>query len=333
METNSTPIITIPKHTDKHLGFLNSSYISPFEINGQKWQSVERYVFAKQFEGTVLEEKIKTAKNMFLAKLLAKKKKILIEDSDGRLVRLTVYGNENCQISNGYNYETKRKHLKKATKAKFKQNKKLMAMLLKTKGIKIKSSCEILGEILEEIRLDSGKPKKVNKRTISNPKKDIKSGILNEDIESSIFGIKNGIKWIKEVENIKDKGNCETEILEDVFYNFFDEDAPETLKISSEILFVIREWVSYICESWEDVIKNMPNFNNLVRNVEEHIKSDVQTDCLATSIFLAAIIRWIEMDATKDEKERFLFRSKIIKKKNFILPPLRRNYRKGVVKA
>jgi len=313
------PVITIPKHTDKHLGFLNSAWVSPFEIDGKIWQSVERYVFAKQFEGTVLEEKIRLAKNMYLAKLLARPRKLLIDD-DGHLTKTYVYGEENCQISDSYTVSGRTKHLKKATKAKFNQNKKLMAMLLKTNGIKIKASDPDLGDILEDIRQNGSAIKKKDiKRFISNPGKDIKSGENHEDLVDHFI---RGIQWVKEMEHIKKgKSEWQTEMLEDVFYNFYDENDPETLKITNQILTIIREWVNYICGIWQEVIKNMPNFNDLVRGVEIKLKH------LATSIFLAAIIRWVLMDATCDERERFIFRSKILKKKNFILPPLRRNYR------
>jgi predicted NAD-dependent protein-ADP-ribosyltransferase YbiA (DUF1768 family) len=321
------PVITIPKHTDKHLGFLNSSWVSPFEIDGKVWPSVERYVFAKQFEGTILEEKIRLAKNMYLAKLMARPKKILIDDN-GHLTKIYVYGEENCQISDSY-VLTKRKHFKKATKAKFHQNKKLMAMLLKTNGIKIRGE-NGLGDILEDLRQNSSKPKKDIKRFISNPNKDIK---IDENVTREMTNsFLRGIRWVKEMENIKKSGG-EAEMLEDVFYNFYDENDAETLKITNQILFVIREWVSYICGVWEEVIKNMPNFNNLVRDIENQIKNQnhKKGNYLAISIFLAAIIRWVLFDATEDERERFIFRLKIIKRKNFILPPLRRNYRTKIL--
>jgi len=327
METQ--PVITIPKHTDKYLGFLNSAWVSPFEIDGKKWQSVDRYLLAKQFEGTVLEEKIRNAKNMFLAKRLANPKKILLEEND-RLIRKYVYGEENCQMSDSW-ADSKNKHLKKATKAKFMQNKKLMEQLLKTKGIKIKGE-GLIGEILEEIRNNGfSEKKKEIKRFISNPEKDIKFiAETPEKVEKTIKSFIKGVHWVREMENIKKVGN-EIEMLEDVFYNFFDENDPETLKITNEVLGIVRDWMFYICESWENVIKNMPNFNELVRNIEEIIKTHKIADSFTVSIFLASIIRWIEMDATADEKERFYFRLGILKKKNFILPPLRRKYRRGAV--
>ncbi len=335
-------VIFIPSPSDLHLGYLNISNAQyPFVLENKIWKTVEHYMIAKCFEGTFLEEQIRNAKNVFIARILAKPKTILVEE-DGRTVRKHVYGNiskdEICYSKRKWG-SLKREYLESATKAKFSAPRAL-SKLLKTEGMRIiDSRDEDVGFALEKIRDDILNERMIvkppPKRKFAAPYADVKvipgGEILGND-QIFLENIINGIASLKQVENIKKDVPITTEMIEDAFYNLLVSNGVH-LNTVTEILDSAKSWMAEMIKTWNDVIKNMPNFELLTSKVSGHLFPGVlgagAKTKLKTSIFMATLIRWVKMDATPDER-KILYSKITISSENFILPPLRREYRKNV---
>lgn len=339
------PIIVIPGPLDPRLGYLNKSNIHfPFVLENKTWPTIEHFILAKRFEGTTLEEEIRKSKNIYKARILAKPSRIIIEE-DGRIIKKIVYGSSNqgwCTLREDWGSTKELEYLEMATRSKFFQNKKAMTRLIKTEGIHIidpESETIKTGPVLEKIRdeylekIRSKENKKKQARKIGAPYADIRSRILSEEEQNLIVAMLSTVNILKNIESIPENTPATMEMIEDVFYNFSGDVRGESLSNGEEIISVIRGWATERSSNWTEVARNMPNYEALMRDVENIIKtSPIGATTSATTrvkiaIFIASLIRWLRMDASSVERSTFFSRSKIIKKENFILPPLRRSYR------
>lgn len=353
------PIIIIPGPGDTKLGYLNNANVHfPFEVENKTWPTVEHFMLAKRFEGTTLEEEIRKSKNIYKARILAKPRKIIVEE-DGRLIKKIVFGRVGTTVEERSDWnEVKQNYLEIALRAKFSHG-RIMNRLLRTEGIRLidtdaDGSDSVNGAILENIRDEilekraaAGKKTKVE-RKFTTPFADIKSGGGSNDAPSGaltreetalVDSIFRGIDILKSIELSIPKNILTLEMFEDVFYNLLGGPGDEkSLEQSTEILNVIKTWIDERSARWTDVTRNMPNYESLVRNIEDMIKgkfgntfvphsSSKGTTVIKISIFIATIIRWLRMDATTKERNEFFRRHSLLKKENFVLPPLRRSYR------
>lgn len=346
-EAENSPVIVIPNPSDSHLGYLNNSNVfSPFTLEDKRWITVEHYMLAKRFEGTVLEEQIRTSKNVYAARILAKPKTVLVEE-DGRFFRKVVYGPEafRCTALTGKEWESQREGcLDQALRAKFHQNKRSLARLLKTEGITIIDPKDpavgvILERIRDEILEERTTTKRAAKRKFAAPYADLRHASLTEDERKLVNAFLNGVNILKIVENISGS-QMTSDMLEDVFYNFLGGSLEDTI----EILEVIKAWIREISSSWTSTTRNMPTYESIMREVEAIFRGVTATGVSETttrsvgvaatrvknSIFIATVIRWLRMDATSAERASFKTRPFDLKKENFVLPPLRRGYRSAI---
>jgi len=354
MEDETEPSITIPAPNDGRLGYLHNANIhSPFVLEGKRWSTVEHFMLAKCFEGTILEEKIRVAKNVYKARILAKPRRIMFEEN-GMVYKKIIYGGKNkndptlesswCDIRGDWDV-VKDEYLKKALRAKFLQNKKALEKLLRTegmriidpgKGIKFASVLEkVRDEILEERESSTKEKGKAPVKKFAAPYADMRSPFLSSD---EIFFVKSflaAVNILKEIENLPSDTKITLEMFEDIFYNFLDcLGSTDSFEEGKELLQIIKNWAGEHSAMWTDVTRNMPNYESVMREIESIVKSTTSSTLASTrvkiSIFTATIIRWLRMDATIEEKSAFITKAKIIKKENFVLPPLRRSYRVNI---
>lgn len=361
MDEDTEPSIIIPDSRDNRLGYLNNANTHfPFVLENKRWATVEHFMLAKQFEGTTLEEEIRKAKNVYKARILAKPKRIICEE-DGRVLKKIVYGRRGgdgettvsspqCVMREDWE-KVKLSYLTKAVKAKFLQNKKALARLLKTEGMRIvdpRKGCDggaptveasvlekVRDEILEERNIASRGAACQPPKKFAAPYADTKTSTLSEDEVSIVKSFLKGVDILREIENIP---SCATlEMFEDVFYNFLG-------RLDEELLRVIKNWIKENSAKWTDVARNMPNYEAVMREIENILRkreTSVESENaffsasaslrVKISIFIATIIRWLRMDATSKEVDEFFKKAKSIKKENFVLPPLRRSYRVNIV--
>lgn len=337
------PVITIPKSTDSRLGYLNNTNtFAPFTLENKKWPTVEHYVLAKRFEGTVLEEEIRKSKNTYTAKMLTIPKNVFVEEN-GRVYRKIAYGTKEyiCEALSVKEWEKIRPLcIENAIRAKFSQNKRFLAKLTRTEGMKIideNDENNTTGKILEKIRDEElnkhGEKKERKTRKFNAPYADVKGG-LSED---ELLFVKNFIATIgtlKEVEAISSQTPTTPEMLEDVFYNFYRPEmaiGESYFEEATEILNISKLWIAEHSLRWTEVTKNMPNYEKIVRGIESLFRETLKTKgkdafTIKNAILLATIIRWLRMDSTKLEKKLFLGRH-VINKDDYIIPPFRRDYR------
>lgn len=335
------PVIYIPSASDIKLGYLNiSSTLFPFTLEHKKWVTAEHYVLAKQFEGTTLEELIRMTKNVTQARLLAKPRYVSVVDDTGCISKRKVYGKHGVWCTSRPGWETiKDEYLERALRAKFLQNRKASERLVRTDGMSIiDSKYSKVGPILENLRGEiiatKTKVKEPRKRTFSSPSSDIKNGVMS-DIEGEL--IENFLKTIdlvKYTEGIAKQEGYEDEIFEDVFHIMYGYEDVENSNVaqSSELLELFQKWIVEYLSSWTNVTKTMPNFSKMVDSVNKLLFDKIKNSRTRLKVvFLACVtLRWLRHDATKIERETFLFRSKMIKKENIVFPPIRRNYRGSV---
>lgn len=338
METES-PVITVPPAGDPRFGYLNNENVRyPFSIEGKIWKSVEHFLLAKPFEGTVLEDQIRRAKNLVAARLLSKRRKILVEE-DGRVYHQYVYGpDKTCYKNETWNRKT---YLKQAIEAKFVQNKIILAKLLTTEGMKISYEKDPLtGNTIERfrdkyIRKTRKNATKVAKRIFAAPYADLNTGEL---VDNEILVVKKYIKGVNilyDLENIDSREQPNVEMLEDVFYNFFP-----TKKLVPELLALFKQWTDTMFSKWSEMTKIMPNFESVLKEIEEMLVKELVKEFIRPagkpigaktkinlSMFIAVTIRWLRKDATEDERKIFYDPRDNFTEESFLFPPIKREYR------
>ena len=345
---SSRVILNVPSDPfDKKLGWLCISYSkSSFELDGKIWNSVETYILAKRFEGTILEETIRNSKSIVLARSLATQRSVITQNSEGILVKEYRYGNSKdpCfQIREDWrqkDYISTRE----AVYAKFFQNQKLKQKLASLDGITIEDAKypnhgSALNEI-KELILDENRKITVIKtpKIMPKPKEDMPS--KKDDIEDIFISeVIRCVVALKKIESLELP--LPPEIFEDAIYNVIGtkSDFYKTKKILSSV----KKWISVTVVSWSDVMKEMPQFEKEVRHTESKISSwgpatQVSSslvssgDRLGVSILLTSFIRWYRFDSAIFENIPKSLRDfeKIQKKKKVFLPEIRRRYRSSL---
>lgn len=334
--TDPGPTILVPKPSDAKYGFLSVYGIYPFTIDEKIWPSVSHFMLAKQFEGTLLEDDIRQAKNITIAKLMAKQRCCIIRE-EGRLVKKTVYG-LNTQL--GYQMRTDWSdpniriwYLETGTRAKFDQNLRLKRRLIETDGLSIiDQEFPENGDILTKIRKDyvdaideerSNRSKTKKFTSFGLPPIDIKSEVLTENEDLLVEKIIIIAGWLREMEGL---ASSDPRMIEDAIFNIVP---PE---IGTELLRAIQSWLELIFPEWSLMITKTPKFENLVTLLEKRLTnhrlpSFTKNDNLLSAIRIAIFIRWWRVDAN-GMANAILEKVKKLRKTHIFIPPIPRPYRK-----
>lgn len=330
----SRPTITIPHHSDPKLGYLSTSSRHPFLLDEKIYPTVEHYILSKMFEGTMLEERIRMAKSVGMARAMVKPRHYIFE-VDGRVVRRTVYGDDkSSRVRDDWGVQ-RTLAMRAALFAKFEQNPRLMGRLLSTEGATIVDPVNpYIGEITTELR--DAKIAMMRTPTIitaspriSHPAADITGGPLT-GVERKF--LRSTVDLLEKIRVCEGVDRIYVEMLEDAVINLFNVDI-STLR---EVPDLIGTWVKDISEHWSSTIKTMPKFEGIVREVETLLQTTTldPNDILSAAVTMSAVIRWMRMDdvhvdGISDLKELLTQHAKKIKISQITLKPTTRPYRVG----
>jgi predicted NAD-dependent protein-ADP-ribosyltransferase YbiA (DUF1768 family) len=313
----------IPHPTDKKGGYLSAASASyPFTLDGKLWPSVEHYMLAKRFEGSTLEEAIRTAKTVYIARHLANPRHTLIEHDEGQgqgqkmlskgtLKRVIRYGQDrSVDIRSDWALQDGLA-LYRSTTAKFEQHPKIKKRLLATEGIDV--VCILYnhdyGKILGQIRYEFLNPKKMISPSLTMPRgfEDIPGDKNLSDRELII--LKRVFRYMKKIGAALD-----VDVAEDALYNVLASTPPDQ---RLEILKASRAWVDNL--TWTDVVAKMPKFEGVTRQISNLVPAS-SPNKIKVSLTIAAIFKW----------SRTVYPARIFRKEKgekIYLPPIRRSYR------
>jgi predicted NAD-dependent protein-ADP-ribosyltransferase YbiA (DUF1768 family) len=329
-ESNFRPTIIVPKPSDSRYGFLSMSSHHPFTLEDKVWPSISHFMLGKQFEGTMLENEIRSAGNVVLAKLITTRRSCIFQE-DGRPVKKTVYG---LKPNLGYEIRTdwsrvKLEYLEMGIRAKFDQNPRLMRKLLETNGMIIvdretPEAGEILVRLRKELSDTASRKSRGGKKisSLSFPLVDLKTETLTTEEDHLITTIITITEWIREIEGIE---IIYPEMFEDAVINLLPE------SISGVVMVAIKGWVQEMLPEWSSLIGHLPRFEKVVKMVERRINHILPTlgenTTIQAAIFIASFIKWLKTDAENTEVVSILGKGKL-RKGNIFIPPIARSYRK-----
>ena len=296
-------VVKVPGPTDPKFGWLSTSSNHPFRLDGKFYPTVEHYFLSKKFEGTVLEERIRTASSVSKLKILTRPRMHIFRDappgagpgtgSTGVAEKKIVYGDEKV-FARGDWVVSKKFHLERAIRAKLHDNPKLEARFATIEGLKIVDEIspdaatiweKIRGERSAASAAGAGTAAKIY--SVKNPKVDLRSAMLTP--------------------------------AETLFLQKLATGGPKTLpkKLSYiPALPVIEKWVASL--PFSRVIQSQPVYAGLVRNVQHLLFGSGLVDetesrtRLKISILAAAVIRWLRLDADPDDVSKIFAASKTI---------------------
>ena len=247
-------------------GYLSNESAYSFKLKNKIWPTVEHYVQAQKFVGTLYEEEIRKATTTDQVKRLVKEKYIRVE-KEGSLVKEIVYGKgKEFRIRKDWD-DKYLKILTKAMNAKFDQNKNLQKRLLDTgeSSLKDTNNPEV-GPILESIRknLQTQKPETPPKEI--DLYQDVKSGNLTKFEKDfiKVFVILSG--EISELEGYK--GRVYPGMVEDALYSLVH-------RRKNAIFDIYAEGQKM---SWNKVYTQMPKFKNIVDEVIKSFKGNLKSE-------------------------------------------------------
>ena len=294
-------VVKVPGPTDPKFGWLSTSSNHPFRLDGKFYPTVEHYFLSKKFEGTVLEERIRTASSVSKLKILTRPRMHIFRDappgagpgagSSGVAEKKIVYGDEKV-FARGDWMVSKKFHLERAIRAKLHDNPKLEARFATIEGLKIVDElCPDAATIWEKIRGERSLQSAVGTATktysVKNPKVDLRSAVLTPT--------------------------------ETLFLQKLATGGPKTLpkKLSYiPALPTIEKWVASL--PFSRVIQSQPVYAGLVRNVQRLLFGSGLVDetesrmRLKISILAAAVIRWLRLDADPEDVSKIFAASKTI---------------------
>ncbi|HMP28153.1 MAG TPA: NADAR family protein [Saprospiraceae bacterium] len=312
------PEFTIPSFTDSKNGYLNIAALYKFTLDNKEWPSVEHYRLAKRFEGSILEEEIRKAKTVNLAKTLMKPRSI-IKNEDGIISKEIRYGKSNTFIRE--DWEDKDSiFIEAAVLAKFSQNKKIQERLISTIGIHfIDKGCPYHAIALEKVRSYLTNEAKIVRVIINMPKPsdDINDKYLTLEEISLLKNFFVLCKSLKKLDSIPKETPIDENIVYDVLYNLIEERNPQR-----KILQAADKWIEGL--SWSYITNQMPNFEKLIKEIGEYLIKNSPLPGgipppkkLQISMKIAAMFRWNRL-------EKILKRLASV---DIIIPPVKRKYR------
>jgi predicted NAD-dependent protein-ADP-ribosyltransferase YbiA (DUF1768 family) len=330
--------INIDNENDVYYGYLSYKSNHSIAIDGKIYKSVNHYILSNLFEDTHLEEKISEANYpTFLIiptySYTFKRSEIILKKwFDG-----TIKYNDVLQ----QDYEIKILNLlERGTIEKFRQSLHLRKKLLSTLNLKLKSKCEILGVLLEQIRDEY----------IQHDKNLL---IKNIDLKSAISYIDENIF----IENIYKftlgKQDFETTdkviiLINYIHYNVFNNTKKQIIKFETSIIALynilppfkenrdgyIDKYRKRILEFFHNIYQSIDftlfykkykkSFQDIVfinKKLKENIISD---DNYCLSFLLKCFFYWKTLVPQEFNKHIDIYISNIDNKKNYVLLPRKR---------
>lgn len=312
----NNPILNIPGPGDKKYGFLNPSATGhSFMLEGKKWPTVDHYILAKMFEGTILEEKIRKSKSVVSAKMLSRKRNMIVDKGLDGITIQNVYGPDNIQKRDDWSTKLENRYMEEAFKAKFEQHPKLKSRLLQTEGFTFQAST---GKILLKIRDGMiEKPRKKEKVIFIPIQEDIKGVDRLTNDEEKLLGYLIQIsKWISEFEGSK---IIFPEMMEDVVYNIWEKCT------SQKIITAINEVSNYVSRDWNNILQTQPKYEKIISRLKL-LDFYSGTHKIKICIFIANLIKWLRYDSKEMNNTLSTASSKKID--DIFLMPICRPYRK-----
>jgi len=289
-------IIEFSRPTDPRTGFLSNASSHGFELEGKWWPTVEHYVCAKMFEGTQYEEEIRLAPSVSRARLLAREKHVLCDD-EGRVSRQRVYGKESAYRQRVDWKDARPRVMEDGVRAKFGQNRRLMARLVDTGNARLVDvSDRLTGSILEKVRGDRPKPPSVALKALE----DIPgAGTLSAGEKKIVQSI---ITLSRRVAELEGQAKIYAEMVEDAIYTLthaVDEDVVESIS------------AFYEGTKWSDIFCEMPRFKKIVDAVHDmfSVEEPDQKRTMGGSALIAGFIRWLR-NVDRDSRLKVWERSK-----------------------
>jgi predicted NAD-dependent protein-ADP-ribosyltransferase YbiA (DUF1768 family) len=312
----NNPILNIPGPGDKKYGFLNPSATGhSFILEGKKWPTVEHYILAKMFEGTILEEKIRQSKSVVSARMLSRKRNMIVDEGFDGIIIQNVHGPDNIQKRDDWSTKLENQYMEAAFKAKFEQHSKLKLRLLQTEGFTFQNT---VGKILLKIR-DSmiDKPREKEKVVFIPIQEDIKGADrLSNDEEKLVGHLMQMAKWISSLEGSK---IIFPGMMEDVVYNIWEKDK------SRKIMMAINEVSKYVSRDWNIILQNQPKYEKIISRLRL-LDFCSGTHKIKICIFVANLIKWLRYDSKEMGNTLSIVSSKKID--DIFLMPICRPYRK-----
>ena len=265
-------------------GLFNGSKYS-FIIDGKRWPSVDHYLYAKRFEGTLFEEEIRKSPTIFKARRLATTfRTFYIEDEyTGIRIKKKVYGGGIYHMRNDWN-EVEMELTEIAIEAKLKQHPHLQKLLVDTGDATLSHKDSIYtGPILEKLRPRFSPKKKEVYCVKVKPFHDPPSSLTPQD-EKRIDTI---LKVSTKISGYEGWGcTLHPEMVEDALWNLMGEAYP----------YFIKSYQQHIQEiKWSDIYNRYPNYEKIVNQTYSKVlKIDPeQNGKINISILIAYTIWWL----------------------------------------
>lgn len=298
MSKDLVNVITIKSPIDPRTGFLSNSSNYGFTLGDKYWPTVEHYILASRFRGTLYEDKIRGQLTVTAARLAAS--------------RYSRYARPGETIDNA--------EFEEILREKFSQNPLLQRRLQDTGYAKILDPDNAsLGPILEKIRNkelviptpsavpSADKYKDISTSTLTNQEKTIVEGaiILSQRVAKS-----EGFKQIH------------SEMVEDALSNL-----TKTKKEAASLIKYTAGWVDDA--HWGEVFTFMPNYDKLTKDINRMLtkKDSSHAHQIRASAIISSLIRWYRDKANKYERKYLLDTLSNAKTMDFTIPPKHRWYR------
>lgn len=297
-------------------GFLCNNFYTYFYLDDVNWYSVEHYITAKKFQGTAFEELLRKTRTIEELRRLTKPK-ITTKNKKGKIYKIKTYGrgkyiHHNFDISQNWKSDYINL-IRKATFAKFSQNKNLQILLKKTKNYTLICKTDrYLGPILEEIRDKLNNSKRIQDVKI-NWSKDYSYKKIHNDDKIIISNILNLCFKIMKFEFC---GKIYHEMVTDSLINFIPND------LYYEYDNFTKQFMKDV--DWTYFYTNLPNYQKLLDYIEEYISSKNFEDITKSSIIIFTFLFWIN-HRTKYKK---VFIDRQIPEEEIFLSKGKRRYRK-----
>jgi len=297
-------------------GFLCNNFYSYFYLDGVNWYSVEHYLTAKKFQGTAFEELLSKTRTIEELRRLTKPK-VVMKNKNGKIYKTKTYGrgkyiHHNFDISQNWKDEYFNL-IRRATFAKFSQNKNLQNLLKKTKNYTLVcKNDKYLGQILEEIRDKLNNSKSIQDIKI-NWSKDYPFKNVHSDDKNILENVFNLCLKIMVFENC---GKIYYEMVKDALINFIPKDVYHGYENFTKQFMKEIDWTYFYT--------SLPNYQNLLEYIENEIQNNNFEDVSKSSLIIFTFLFWIN----HKYKYKNIFIDRNIKDEDIILSKGSRRYRK-----
>lgn len=324
-------------------GYLSNDSYYGFKKNGEYWCNVSSYLYRTItneptnryiFDGLSLSQINIAKRNRYVFEKVdypsssESPSKLLLNQ---KIIRKKIYNPLEKDISEG--------EIDFSIREKFNQNIHLLKKIRYGKGMEFKyPSFPIAGNILMSIRNEQ--LSKITKIPNVKDWRDVTNKFLFENERKKLISIYGLAKRIKKFEYQK---MLYEEMFEDAMYIIcFSSDLHNQKITFTRLMYKTKNWMeilekTYQSNFWPKLAVNMPNFYHLSKQVQDLLFSLSEEDNLLSdselvksSFFLSSFIKWIRLDATKEELSSLFKTIKNHKELKITLPHVHRKYRENV---